>query len=63
MALKLITTVTHGKDTAKVYRDDEWSEWRVKYYKNGVYRKNADSHHGDEEDARDTARWQVERLV
>ena len=40
---------------AKVYRDAEWSEYRVTYYREGVKQAQADSHHGDRDDAVATA--------
>lgn len=46
-----------GKRSAKVYRDHEWDDHIVKYYKNGVHQKNADSHHyDDKEDAHSSAK-------
>jgi hypothetical protein len=43
--LKLIHTHTNGDRTAKVYRDSEYDEHRVKYFTNGEHHKDADSHH------------------
>jgi hypothetical protein len=46
-----------GRRSAKVYRDNEWDDHVVKYYKNGVHQKNADSHHyDDKEDAHSSAK-------
>jgi hypothetical protein len=55
MALKLVKTYTNGNKTAKVYKDHEWEEHRVKFYTDGVHHKEAD-HHSDAEDAHSTAK-------
>lgn len=47
----------NGPRSAKVYKDSEWDDHIVKYYRNGVYQTAADSHHyDDKEDAHDTAK-------
>jgi hypothetical protein len=43
------------KRTAKIYIDREWHEYRVKFYRDGVYQENADYHTDMRDDARDTA--------
>lgn len=53
--LRLIKTHTLGPHTAKVYKDLDWSEHRVKYFKNGVHQTKADYHTDDVKDAHDTA--------
>lgn len=43
--------------TAKVYKDYEWQEYRVKFYSpEGQHMENADYHTDDKTDALDTAR-------
>ncbi len=49
--------------TAKVYRDAESNEWRVRFYVDGKLRANADSFHTDKDDAINTARYSVERAA
>ena len=44
---------------AKVYRDGEWAEYRVKFYKHDLYQTEADHHTNDLEDAMSTAEWYV----
>ena len=59
--LRLIKTHTHGPHSAKVYKDKEWGEYRVKFYKNGQYQSKADSHHDDADDAHGTAQYQIKQ--
>lgn len=53
--LKLVKTHTNGNRTAKVYKDNEWSEYRVKHFVDGKHQSKADYHTDDSEDAHDTA--------
>jgi len=55
--LRLIKTHTSsdGKRTAKVYRDPEFNEYRVKHFVDGKHSKNADYHTDEASDAHDTA--------
>jgi hypothetical protein len=47
---------------AKVYKDKDWDEHRVKYFRpDGTYLSKADSHHSDKQDAHDDALSAVER--
>lgn len=58
MGLRLIHTavdVTDVKSEAKVYRDAEWQEYRVRFYTDGVQQRNADYHTTDKDDAIATA--------
>lgn len=49
--------------SAKVYRDTEWNEYRVKFYDdNGQHMVNADYHTDDKADAQDTARMQLQAM-
>lgn len=56
--LRLIKTYTNGNKMAKVYKDNEWQEHRVKFYTDGKHHVDAD-HHSDAEDAHATARHQI----
>lgn len=53
--LKLIQTIGHAGNIAKVYQDSEWQEWRVKFFIKGDYQDKADSHQDTKQDAIDTA--------
>lgn len=53
--LRKIATAAIGDRLAKVYRDCEWDEYRVKFYLNGTYQKGADYHTDAREDAIGTA--------
>ena len=44
-----------GDDTAIVYSDREWEEYRVKFYHLGKHRAGCDYHTDDIDDAMDTA--------
>lgn len=69
-------TSYNGRYVAKVYRDTEWDEFRVKFYKrlsNFSYLEldrshvlhhmpNGDYHTTDKGDAIDTARCQIEKF-
>lgn len=52
---------THSKDnkSAKVYKDHEWQEHRVKFYTDGAHHTEADYHTNDKEDAHSTAKHWV----
>jgi hypothetical protein len=55
--LRLVTSIasSHTKRVAKVYRNSEWDEYQVKYYRNGIYQSEADSFTDDKDDAVGTA--------
>lgn len=54
--LRLVKTHTGPEGrTAKVYKDADWGEYRVKHYVNGQHQANADYHTDDLEDAHGTA--------
>jgi len=61
--LRLVKTHTGPKGhTAKVYKDKDWGEHRVKFYNaEGKHLPDADYHTDDVSDAHDTARHMVER--
>lgn len=48
-----------GKKQAKVYRDHEWDEYRVKHYKDGKHLTKADYHTDDKHEALDHAHRHV----
>jgi hypothetical protein len=61
--LKLVKTKTGPKGhTAKIYKDKDYNEHRVKFFKpDGSYQPKADYHTDDIDDAMDTADSQVRR--
>jgi len=49
--------------SAKVYKDTDWQEYRVKFYDpEGNHYSEADYHTSDLDDATSTARGQLERF-
>lgn len=58
MTLRIFETIINNSTgtTAKIYRDTEWNEYRVKYSIDGVHAKNSDYHTDDKGDAQRTAR-------
>jgi hypothetical protein len=61
--MRLISTIhkASAEATAKVYRDTEWQEYRVKFYRGTIHQVNADYHTEDKQDAIDTAHGQLQR--
>jgi hypothetical protein len=57
MALRLKHTLKNNDKSlvAKIYRDSEWDEWRVKFYVDGKHKTLGDYHTDCVEDAKDTA--------
>lgn len=57
MALRLIKTYSNPVtlEMAKLYKDIEWQEYRVKFFINGVHQVNADYHDSDKISSIDTA--------
>lgn len=53
--LRLVSTHGEGERTAKVYKDPDWGEFRVRHYLNGVHQPEADAHTDDKADAVGTA--------
>lgn len=47
---RLLKTYSNGNRTAKVYKDNEWQEHRVKYFTDGNHHKEADSFHDHDKD-------------
>lgn len=64
-AMKLIKTHTSasGNKEAKVYKDTEWGEFRVKHYTGGKHHANADYHTDDVDDAHGTAKQHIKEDV
>jgi len=67
MSKKLIAVVASDAGPsggrAKVYRDSEWNEYRVRYYVGERYLgESADSFHDDKDDAIGTAKLQVNMI-
>lgn len=63
-ALRIVSThhSESGKHHAKVYKDTEWGEHRVKFFIHGKHHEPADYHTDDVEDAHQTARSELKRL-
>ena len=63
--LRLIKTHTGSKGhVAKVYKDKDWGEHRVKFYDpDGKHRSESDYHTDDVSDAHDTAQGQLNRYM
>jgi hypothetical protein len=56
-SLRLVGKHGDGAKTAKVYKDHEWGEYRVKFYTDGKHEgEDADYHTDDKDDANDTAK-------
>jgi hypothetical protein len=55
--MRLVGKHGEGAKTAKVYKDHEWGEFRVKFYTDGKHEgEEADYHTDDKDDANDTAK-------
>lgn len=63
MARRKIGEVNNGRKTAKIYRDSEWNEFRVRLYVDHVLNPASDYHTDDESDAFDTARVMVGKIA
>jgi hypothetical protein len=63
--MRLISTIhkAAAEATAKVYKDTDWQEYRVKFYIQGQHQENADYHTDDKQDAIDTAHGQLQRYT
>jgi hypothetical protein len=60
--LRLKKTYTDGDKIAKVYKDLDWGEHRVKFYKDGKYLSKADYHTDDADDAHFSAQEMLKKL-
>lgn len=68
MSLRKIASFTLGTLEARVYRDAEWNEYRVRFYKDGVLQPESGSHTDDRTDALQTAQaalasWQRQQVT
>lgn len=61
--MRLVKTHTNGPHSAKVYKNPEWSENVVKFFRNGQYEPKADHHTDDMADAHATAQYALQRYV
>ena len=60
--MKLVSQHGEGQHTAKVYKDSDWDEYRVKFYKDGKHVGKASDYHSDDlDDAQSTADSQIKR--
>lgn len=58
--LRLVSKVQAGNKLAKIYKDSDWDEYRVKFYTDGKYDgEDSDHHTDDKEDAVNTAKFQI----
>jgi hypothetical protein len=58
---RLVSKHGEGKHTAKVYKDREWGEYRVRHYRDGKHiGEDSDSHHDDLKDAQGSAEANIE---
>lgn len=53
--MRKITEMSHGNFTAKIYRDSDYNEYRVKFFHVGSHLPDGDYFTDDEADARGTA--------
>ena len=54
--MRLMSKHGDGKHTAKVYKDTDWGEYRVRHYQDGKHMgEDTDSHHDDLHDAQSSA--------
>ncbi len=53
--MRLLKAFINGKRVAKVYKDLEWEEYRVKFFVDDVQQVHADYHTDDKQDALSTA--------
>lgn len=51
-----------GQYRARVYRDTEWDEFRVRFYCHAQHLEDADYHTDDKRDAMNTAVAELERM-
>jgi hypothetical protein len=63
--LRLIHTheSSDGKKQAKVYKDTEWGEYRVKFYKDGKHLAKADYHTNEVDDAHGTSQLHIKEEI
>lgn len=54
---RLVKQETEGDKSYKLYRDADWEEFVVQFFKKGVHQSKADYHTDDKGDAQDTAKY------
>ena len=63
MTLRLTFSVADSGYSAKVYRDTEWNEFRVRFFDTDGHLTESDYHTDDKSDALDTAATIVYRMA
>ncbi len=62
-AKRIVSTHGDGVHTAKVYKDHEYNEYQVHFFKNGKHMGEGPvSYHDDKKDAQDTANSELKRM-
>ncbi len=60
---RLVSKHGTGKHTAKVYKDKDWGEYRVRHYQDGKHMgEDSDSHHDDLHDAQHSAEANIKHM-
>jgi len=60
--LRLVKTISDGPKSAKIYKDLDFNEHRVKFFKDGKHiGESADYHASDRDDAIDTAKYSLSK--
>jgi len=57
--MRRIHVETNGNQTAKVFRDSDWNEYRIRLYDNGILNPDADGFEDDKDSAIATAKAMV----
>jgi hypothetical protein len=57
--LRLVKTHESGNKQSKIYKDTDWGEYRVKFFKDGKHLADADYHTDDLDDAHGTAKLHI----
>lgn len=61
--MRKINSYKNGSNSANVYRNSEWKEYIVKFYRNGYHMGSADYHTDDKKDALDTAQVELQYMA
>lgn len=62
-SMRIVAKHGDGRHTAKVYKDSDWGEYRVKFYTDNKHvGEDADYHTDDMEDANDTAKSALNKM-
>lgn len=62
MRLMKTHTSDDGRHVAKVYKDSEYGEHRVRFFTDGKHHEDVDYHTDDHKDANDTAKAELKRM-